>query len=53
MHVHHNPQFNCLSGNADVDTVLASTLKVCDAAGARPDIPIGRGDEHDTIQNIS
>ena len=32
----------CVAGNADVDQVVANTLRVLDAAGA-PDIPVARG----------
>ncbi len=35
-----------VAGNADVDTVTAATLKVLDAAGARPSLPVARGAEH-------
>jgi len=34
---------SCVAGNADVDTVLASTLKVLDAVGAPSDLPVARG----------
>jgi pyrimidine-specific ribonucleoside hydrolase len=33
---------SCVAGNADVDQVVANTLKVLDAAGA-PDVPVARG----------
>lgn len=33
---------SCVAGNAEVDQVVANTLKVLDAAGA-PDIPVARG----------
>lgn len=41
---------SCVVGNADVDTVLASTLRVCDAAGARSDLPIARGCERPLVE---
>lgn len=37
-------------GNADVDTVVASTLKVLDAAGARMDLPVYRGCAHPLVE---
>lgn len=37
-------------GNADVDTVVASTLKVLDAAGARLDLPVYRGCAHPLVE---
>lgn len=38
------------SGNADVDTVVASTLKVLDAANARLDLPVYRGCAHPLVE---
>lgn len=34
---------SCVAGNSGVDQVVTNTLKVLDAAGASPDIPVARG----------
>ena len=34
---------SCVAGNGPVDDVVAATLKVLDAAGAREDLPVARG----------
>ncbi len=41
---------SCVTGNADVDKVVDATLRVLDAAGARPDLPVGRGCDHPFIE---
>src|SRR5882757_8369019 len=39
----------CVAGNADVDQVVANTLRVLDAAGA-PDVPVARGADRPLLE---
>jgi len=43
---------SCVAGNADVDTVVASTLKVLDAAGAPHDLLVARGCSHPLVEAL-
>ncbi|HEX9335427.1 MAG TPA: nucleoside hydrolase, partial [Pseudonocardiaceae bacterium] len=40
---------SCVAGNADVDQVVANTLRVLDAAGA-PDVPVARGADRPLLE---
>eukprot|EP00927_Polykrikos_kofoidii_P061358 TRINITY_DN56195_c0_g1_i1.p1 TRINITY_DN56195_c0_g1~~TRINITY_DN56195_c0_g1_i1.p1 ORF type:complete len:378 (+),score=48.86 TRINITY_DN56195_c0_g1_i1:91-1134(+) len=41
----------CVHGNCTVDQAVENTLRVLDAAGARADLPVGRGFERALIQS--